>query len=134
LTDAGRRYVECAGELKKLSGNTPRYAEIAGEMDRIWSQLGEPEHDEINGLLIASGEHLTDARRRYVECAGELKKLSGNTPRYAEIVGEMDRIWSQLGESEHDEITGLLIAIDEVERTGNGYPPAECFADEDEES
>src|SRR5680860_294592 len=63
--------------------------------------------------------------RCYVEFASELKALAATDPRYGEVVGEMDRIWWSLGEPEREEIEGLLIAIDEVERSGKGYPPAE---------
>jgi hypothetical protein len=61
----------------------------------------------------------------YVEFVAELKLLDASAPRYVEITAEMDRIWWQLSEPEREEIEGLLIAIDEVERTGKGYPPAE---------
>ena len=75
---------------------------------------------------------MTGAGRRYVELATELKKLVGDDPRYGEVVGAMDRIWSQLGETERDEINGLLICLDEVDRTGKGYPPADWSADDDD--
>lgn len=56
MTDEGKRYVELAAELEKLDGASQRYDEVAGEMDRIWWELSEPERDEINGLLIALDE------------------------------------------------------------------------------
>ena len=68
---------------------------------------------------------MTDEGRRYVELAAELKVLRANDARYGEVSGEMERIWGQLSEPEREEVDGLLIAIDEVERTGKGYPPAE---------
>ena len=73
---------------------------------------------------------MTAEGTRYVELAAELKKIAGNVPRYTEIAGEMDRIWGNLTDLEREEIDGLLISIDEVERTGKGYPPADFFTDE----
>jgi hypothetical protein len=68
---------------------------------------------------------MTAEGRRYVELAADLKNLASANPRYGEVVGEMDRIWKHLVEPEREEIEGLLIAIDEVERTGKGFPPSE---------
>lgn len=67
---------------------------------------------------------MTDEGRRYVELAAELKLLDANASRYDEVSAEMDRLWWQLGDSEQEEIEGFLIAADEVECIGNGYPPA----------
>ena len=72
---------------------------------------------------------MTDEGRRYVGLAAVLKDLDSDEPRYFEVVDEMDQIWRRLAELERDEINGLLIAIDEVERTGKGYPPANPAAD-----
>ena len=69
---------------------------------------------------------MTDDGKRYVELAAELKVLRASDARYGEVSGEMDRIWWRLSEPEQEEVEGLLIAIDEVERTGKGYPPAEA--------
>jgi hypothetical protein len=74
---------------------------------------------------------MTDEGKRYVDLADELKALSAGAPRYAVVAGEMDRIWRCLSELEREEIDGLLIAIDEVERTGKGYPPANSSADDE---
>ena len=68
---------------------------------------------------------MTAEGRRYVELTAELKVLDDRDPRYAEVADAMDRIWWKLGELERQEIEGCLIALDEVERTGKGYPPAE---------
>jgi hypothetical protein len=72
------------------------------------------------------GELARECKRRYVELGEEMKTLNYKAPRYLEVLGEMDRIWAGLSELEREEIEGLLIAIDEVERTGKGYPPAEA--------
>jgi hypothetical protein len=72
---------------------------------------------------------MTDEGKRYVGLAAVLKDLEADEPRYYEVVDEMDQIWRRLSEPERDEINGLLIAIDEVERTGEGYPPANPAAD-----
>lgn len=74
---------------------------------------------------------MTDEGKRYVDLAAELKALSAGATRYAEVAGEMDRIWWRLSEPECEEVNGLLIAIDEVERTGKGYPPANPAADDE---
>lgn len=67
---------------------------------------------------------MTDEGNRYVGLAALLNDLDADEPRYHAVAGEMDQIWRSLTEPEREEINGLLIAIDEVERTGNGYPPA----------
>lgn len=67
---------------------------------------------------------MTDEGKRYVDLVEELKTLDRANVRYAEVSGEADRIWWTLSESEQEEIEGLLFAIDMVERTGRGYPPA----------
>lgn len=72
---------------------------------------------------------MTDEGRRYVGLAVVLKDLNSDEPRYFKIIDEMDQIWWRLGELEHDEINGILIAIDEVEHTGKGHPPANPAAD-----
>ena len=68
---------------------------------------------------------MTDEGKRYVKLSEDLKVLEGSDPRYGEVSAEMDRIWWRLSELEREEIEGLLIAIDVVERTGKGYPPSE---------
>ena len=65
---------------------------------------------------------MTDEGRHYVEFAAALKALAATDPRYSEVIAEMDHIWWRLGEPEREEIEGLLIAIDEVERTGRAIP------------
>lgn len=68
---------------------------------------------------------MTDDGRRYVGLGAELEVLDADSPRYDEVTDEMDRIWGQIGEMERLEIEGLLFALDEVKRTGKGYPPSE---------
>lgn len=72
---------------------------------------------------------MTAEGRRYVELAAELKALDASASRYDEVADEMDRIWWRLSEPEREEIDGILIAIDEVDRTGKGHPPAETESD-----
>lgn len=67
---------------------------------------------------------MTDAGRRYVGLAAELEALKVGSPHYWEILGEMERIWEMLDDPEHEEVEGILIAINEVEHMGKGYPPA----------
>lgn len=74
---------------------------------------------------------MTTEGKRYVGFAALLNDLDADDPRYHVIVGEMEQIWRSLTEPEREEINGLLIVIDEVKRTGKGYPPADCAADEE---
>lgn len=76
---------------------------------------------------------MTNEGKRYVGLGVVLKDLDVDEQRYDEVVGEMDQIWGRLGELERDEINGLLFAIDEVERTGKGYPLANLDADDDDD-
>lgn len=72
---------------------------------------------------------MTDEGRRYVELAEVLKDLDADDPRYDEGVDEADQIWRRLGAAEREQINGLLFALDEVARTGKGYPLANSAAD-----
>lgn len=73
---------------------------------------------------------MTEQATRYLAIADELKSVDATSPRYGDLIAEADRIWWMLSESEHEQIEGLLFAIDEVDRTGKGYPPAEIVGDD----
>jgi len=67
---------------------------------------------------------VTSAGKRYVDLAELLRTLRDDDPQRAEIDADMEQIWRRLDPMERDEIHGLFIALDEVDRTGMGYPRA----------